>query len=148
MTRDDALMPEWMPRFNKWPNRALRLVAPYVPPLAVIVHRGRRSGREYRTPVAAFRMGSSVAIGLPYGTNSDWVRNLIVEGRGGLEQLGRLHRITNPRIVSDPALLPGPMRLPARRMRFLLVDLADRSDAADRPGVTGRDESESGRSPQ
>jgi hypothetical protein len=43
-------------RFNKRAtNRIQGLYAWLLPPWAVILHRGRRSGREYRTPLFAFR---------------------------------------------------------------------------------------------
>lgn len=43
-------------RFNKAVNNPVQgLYAWIVPPWAVILHRGRRSGRAYRTPVLAFR---------------------------------------------------------------------------------------------
>ena len=43
-------------RFNKRvTNRVQGLYAWLVPPWAVILHRGRRSGRPYRTPLVAFR---------------------------------------------------------------------------------------------
>jgi hypothetical protein len=58
----DSLMPSWLPQVNKLiTNPVQGLWAPYVPPYAVIVHRGRTSGRQYRTPVTAFRSGSRLA---------------------------------------------------------------------------------------
>ena len=43
-------------RFNRrLPNRVVRTVAGRrFSPVAVVVHRGRRSGRQYRTPVMPF----------------------------------------------------------------------------------------------
>lgn len=41
-----------MPRYL---NPLLRPIAGYLPPLALLHHRGRRSGRSYETPVQAFR---------------------------------------------------------------------------------------------
>ena len=48
-------------RFNKRvTNRIQGLYAWLVPPWAVILHRGRRSGRQYRTPLFAFRRGRTL----------------------------------------------------------------------------------------
>src|SRR5262249_1796055 len=51
-------LPRALARFNRLvTNRVLGVVAPWMPPFAVVVHRGRSSGRVYRTPVWAFRRG-------------------------------------------------------------------------------------------
>ncbi|MER7541675.1 nitroreductase family deazaflavin-dependent oxidoreductase [Actinomadura sp.] len=122
------LMPRWAPRFNKAvTNRIQGVYAPYVPPLAVIVHRGRRSGREYRTPVTAFRSGRRLIVGLPYGRDTDWVRNLLAEGRGGVQRMGRVRRIANPRVLTaaEAGDLPRPGRYAARWMDVLVADIED-----------------------
>ncbi len=54
-----------------------------LPPWAVILHRGRRSGRLYRTPVLAVRRGEHIAVRVLYGVESDWVRNLLAAGPRG-----------------------------------------------------------------
>ncbi len=48
-------------------NRIQGLYAWLLPPWAVIVHRGRRSGRNYRTPLFAFRRDRTIVIALLYG---------------------------------------------------------------------------------
>lgn len=99
----DRLAPPWLPAFNKrLTNRVQGLWAPYLPPYAVVVHRGRRSGREYRTPVVAVRSGRLLFVALPYGDRTDWVRNLLAAGRGGVERLGRLHRLSGARVTDVP----------------------------------------------
>ena len=61
-------------------NRIQGVYAWLVPPWAVILHRGRRSGRSYRTPVLAFRQDRTLVIALLYGEESDWLRNLRTAG--------------------------------------------------------------------
>jgi deazaflavin-dependent oxidoreductase (nitroreductase family) len=115
-------MPSWLPRYNRdFFNRVQGLWAPYVPPYAVIVHRGRKTGREYRTPVTAFRSGATIAVPLPYGTGCDWVRNLLAAGHGGVERAGRLHRISDPRIAEKPEEIPWAIRPVSRYMRVLVA---------------------------
>jgi hypothetical protein len=64
-------------RFNRRvTNRIQGLYAWLLPPWAVILHRGRRSGRHYRTPLFAFRRDRTLVIALLYGQESDWLRNL------------------------------------------------------------------------
>ncbi|MEU9023293.1 nitroreductase family deazaflavin-dependent oxidoreductase [Actinomadura sp. NPDC048394] len=120
------LMPRRLRRINKAvTNRVQGVYAPYLPPLAVIVHKGRASGREYRTPVTAFRSGDRLIVGLPYGADTDWVRNLLAEGRGGVERLGRVRRIGRPRVLTaaDAADLPAAARPLTRFMDVLVADL-------------------------
>src|SRR5947209_1283847 len=63
-------------RFNKLiNNRVQGVYAWLLPPWAVIHHRGRRSGRPYRTPLLAFKRDHTVIIALLYGEESDWLRN-------------------------------------------------------------------------
>ncbi|WIY00891.1 nitroreductase family deazaflavin-dependent oxidoreductase [Amycolatopsis mongoliensis] len=74
--------------------------------LAVVIHRGRRSGRTYRTPVRAFRRGDIVAIGANFGANSDWVQNILAAGEGELRLRGELCRLTEPRLLRLDELPP------------------------------------------
>lgn len=116
-------MPRRIARFNKVvTNRVQMLWAPRVAPWAVIVHTGRRSGREYRTPVLAFTRGSQVTIALGYGADSDWVRNLLAAGGGAIVRKGHEARLADPVVVA-----PGDTDLPRfaapwlRRVSHLLV---------------------------
>ena len=122
-----------VPRFMRGVNRAFtnRLMGPVaglVPPLAVVHHRGRKSGTLYRTPILAFPVEGGTLSPLPYGTDTDWVLNLLAAGGGTLEVAGREHDVENPRIVDAEealALVPGALR-PAVRLLdlpgFLLLD--------------------------
>ncbi len=74
--------------------------------LAVVIHRGRRSGRTYRTPVRAFRGSDIVAIGANFGAASDWVQNILAADEGELRLGGQLFRLTEPRLLSLDELPP------------------------------------------
>ena len=77
-------------RFNKVViNRIQGVYAWLVPPWGVILHRGRRSGPPYRTPVPAFRHGQALVVALLYGEESDWLRNLRAAGGGRVVGMGR-----------------------------------------------------------
>jgi deazaflavin-dependent oxidoreductase (nitroreductase family) len=75
-------------------NRVLGVVAPWLPPFAVVVHRGRSSGVERHTPVWAFHRGGRYVIAMTYGTDSDWARNVFAAGECGLLRFGRTLRLT------------------------------------------------------
>jgi deazaflavin-dependent oxidoreductase (nitroreductase family) len=125
--RKEAVLPGWMPRFNKaLINRAQRVWAPYLPPLALLTHHGRRSGNAYRTPVLAFRWGNRFAVPLPYGSNADWVRNVLAAGDFDIRRAGRHFHLTNPRIVLDPnpTGLARFLRGAVREIPVLVSDVA------------------------
>ncbi|RZS34831.1 deazaflavin-dependent oxidoreductase (nitroreductase family) [Herbihabitans rhizosphaerae] len=115
-------------RFNKrYANKVMRLVAPYVPPLALIVHKGRTSGAEYRTPVNAYRFGDQVAVVLYYG-ETDWVRNVLAAGEADLTRLGRTVHIANPTLVDsrDEALGSVLHVVSLRAKQVMLADVTGR----------------------
>ena len=108
----DALLPRSLARFNKVvTNRVQGVWAPYLPPYAMIVHRGRTSGTEYRTPVTAFRRGGALVVPLLYGDRSDWVRNVLAAGGGEVRRGGRVRRIVRPRVLESA---PGQSGQPGR----------------------------------
>ncbi|HUH69305.1 MAG TPA: nitroreductase, partial [Mycobacterium sp.] len=44
---------------------------------SAIRHAGRRSGKQYATPVVADRVADGFVIPLPYGTRVDWLQNVL-----------------------------------------------------------------------
>jgi len=131
MTLSDRLA-----RFNRAVlNRLVRTFAGRrFSPVAIVAHRGRRSGRPYRTPVIAFRRADGYVISLPYGPRRDWVRNVLAAGSCTLERGGRRLELTNPHVlVGDEgmALVPAPMRAGLRLFRVTRVlRLSDRTAAS------------------
>lgn len=89
-------------RFNRVAtNRVAGKIAGKAPGFGKIVHRGRRSGREYRTPVNVFRVPEGYVVALTYGPDTDWTRNVLAAGGCELETMGLQVKLTNPRIVHD-----------------------------------------------
>ncbi|HVP29353.1 MAG TPA: nitroreductase family deazaflavin-dependent oxidoreductase [Myxococcota bacterium] len=115
-----------LPRFLRQVNRVftnplMRTFAWRVPPLAVVHHVGRKSGRAYRTPVVAFPSGKGFVIPMTYGRDVDWARNLVAARGGEVEQRGERVALGNPRIVDfDAAEKSLP---PALRGIFRAMDL-------------------------
>jgi deazaflavin-dependent oxidoreductase (nitroreductase family) len=101
-------------------NPVQRLWAPRLRYMAVVEHRGRRSGRAYRTPVMAFVGDDQVCIVLNYGEQSDWVRNVMTAGSAELFNRGTRYALSKPRVLdADSAELPGAVRAissPGRRV--------------------------------
>jgi len=96
-------VPRQVARFNSHvTNRIQGVYAWLLPPWTVILHRGRRSGRPYRTPVLAFRVHEGLIVPVLYGEESDWVRNLL-KGGGYVVRAGRTFAVGPPRIVDSKA---------------------------------------------
>lgn len=76
----------------------------------------RKSGNIYRTPVMAFVEGRDLSVVLNYGTQSEWVRNVIAAGSADVVHRGKRYQLTGPRVVSTvSAELPPFMQ--AMRVR-------------------------------
>jgi deazaflavin-dependent oxidoreductase (nitroreductase family) len=82
-------------------NRLTRPIAPWVPGLGVIVHRGRTSGRTYQTPVNVFRTANGYLIALTYGRQSDWIKNVLAADGAELRTRGKRIRVRAPHVYHD-----------------------------------------------
>jgi deazaflavin-dependent oxidoreductase (nitroreductase family) len=127
-----ATLADRLARFNRrLPNRVIRTFAGRrLSPVALMVHQGRRSGRQYRTPVMPLPLGDGFLVSLPYGPERDWVRNVLAAGRCTLQRGGRRFELADPRLLDAAGaapLLPAALR-PALRVvpgiRFLRLSRA------------------------
>ncbi|MEU0535791.1 nitroreductase family deazaflavin-dependent oxidoreductase [Amycolatopsis tolypomycina] len=66
---------------------------------SALEHVGRRSGRSYTTPVVAGRVPGGFVVPLPYGTDVDWLRNVLAAGTANLRSRGITSVVTEPRII-------------------------------------------------
>lgn len=95
-------IPRAVRRWNKAGlNKVTRRIAPWVPGLGVVVHRGRRSGRVYQTPVNVFPAPGGYVLALTYGPDTDWVKNVLAAGGCELRTRGRTMQMTAPRLYHD-----------------------------------------------
>ena len=118
VARSQVILPMPLPRFiarvnRRVTNRLLGGLATRLPWFGVVVHTGRRSQRQYRTPVNVFRRGNRYIIALTYGPNSDWVRNVLAEGGCTLETRGQTLHLSRPWLFHDEGRggVPAPVRL-------------------------------------
>ncbi|HKS47893.1 MAG TPA: nitroreductase family deazaflavin-dependent oxidoreductase [Amycolatopsis sp.] len=96
------VLPKRLARFNRVAaNRVLGRLTPRLPGFGTIVHRGRRSGHTYRTPVSVFAVPHGYVVALTYGRDSDWVKNVLAEGGCELVTRGRTVKLSEPRVVHD-----------------------------------------------
>ena len=127
-----ATLADRLARFNRrLPNRVVRTFAGRrLSPVALMVHQGRRSGRQYRTPMMPLPLPDGFLVSLPYGPERDWVRNVLAAGRCTLQRGGRRFELAGPRLLDAAGaapLLPAALR-PALRLvpgiRFLQLSRA------------------------
>ena len=94
--------------------------------MAIIMHRGRKSGKPYETIVTAYRKGDVLAIALGHG-KTDWVKNVLAAGEADVHFIRRDVHIVNPRILpagSSADGLPWMAGLQARKIAVLVADIA------------------------
>jgi deazaflavin-dependent oxidoreductase (nitroreductase family) len=83
-------------------NKVTRPVFRWLPGMGVVVHRGRRSGRQYQTPVNVFpRPGGRYVVALTYGQDTDWCKNVLAAGGCELHSGGRIIELTSPLLFHD-----------------------------------------------
>jgi deazaflavin-dependent oxidoreductase (nitroreductase family) len=81
----------------------------YVPLYVLLRHRGRRSGRDYATPVVGMRVPGGFAIPMAFGEGADWYRNLVSAGGATMRKHGTEHRLVDPTAIDpDSAASPFP----------------------------------------
>ena len=66
---------------------------------SAIHHVGRKSGKEYTTPVWAIKVGRIFYVPLAYGETSDWCRNIMTSGDGVLDFHGERFTVYNPTTI-------------------------------------------------
>ena len=81
-----------------------RMWTGWLPPFATLVHKGRRSGKVYRTPVNVFNATvdgkPGFAILLTYGPDRDWLKNITAAGGCRMRHNGKTFDVGNPKVVS------------------------------------------------
>jgi len=81
----------------------------YVPVYILLRHRGRRSGRDYATPVVGLRVPGGLAIPMAFGEGADWYRNIVAAGSATIRRHGSEHQLVDPAAIDpDSATSPFP----------------------------------------
>lgn len=68
-------------------------------PNTVVEHVGRSSGKPYETPVVATPTPDGFAIALPYGQNTDWLKNVLAAGTATVRFDGSSYQVDAPTVV-------------------------------------------------
>jgi deazaflavin-dependent oxidoreductase (nitroreductase family) len=96
-------LPHWLARLNlRFSNLFMRPIASRLPWFGVLEHVGRRSGTKRQTALMAFRRGPDRwVMALTYGTDVQWLRNVVAAGHCRLLSRGRWIEVTDPRQFRD-----------------------------------------------
>ena len=95
-------------RMNRafWNPRAMETAGTPGAYASIIRHVGRTSGRDYETPVGAVATDDGFVIALPYGSQADWLKNVLASGRAVLVDEGFTYEVDQPEIIgSDEAAI-------------------------------------------
>jgi deazaflavin-dependent oxidoreductase (nitroreductase family) len=84
------------------------------PMFSLLHHRGHKSGRIYATPVTGFPRGGFFWLGLAFGENSGWARNVLAAGEADLRYRGTDYHLVEATVVESDDIkrdLPPVVRL-------------------------------------
>jgi deazaflavin-dependent oxidoreductase (nitroreductase family) len=93
-------LPQWLARFNRYfTNPIQRLWAGWAPGMGILEHAGRKSGKQYRTPLNVFPTENGVVIVLTYGPDRDWLKNITATGGAHMKRHGKTIGLVDPVVV-------------------------------------------------
>lgn len=128
-------IPRTVARVNRLvTNRIIGPVAGHVPGFGVIVHQGRRSGRQFRTPVNVFRVRDGYLVALTYGPKSDWVKNVMAAGGCVMQTRGHRIRMVGTRIIHDESRSEVPTAVRVVLGLLAVTDFLRLSPESQAPG--------------
>jgi deazaflavin-dependent oxidoreductase (nitroreductase family) len=121
---------------KRWMNRRQMRTAGTPGAYAGIVrHVGRTSGRAYETPVTIVATGDAFLVALPYGTGTQWLRNVLAAGSATIVTEGRTHAVERPELVPMATVVDAFPESDRKSFRLFKVDQALRLHPAV-PGST------------
>jgi deazaflavin-dependent oxidoreductase (nitroreductase family) len=92
---------------------------------ARVQHTGRRSGRSYLTPATARRAGGEIVMALTFGSQADWVRNILAAGQATIRLDGHTYEVAAPVLLnrSDRPAVARAAFNPVQRLFFVLLGI-------------------------
>jgi deazaflavin-dependent oxidoreductase (nitroreductase family) len=89
---------------------------------SVLRHSGRKSGKQYQTPVTARWTDDGFVIGLPYGPNVDWLKNVLAAGSATVVYEGGSYLCDGPEVIPAAAAAHGFSSRERQILRWMGVD--------------------------
>ena len=116
-------------------RRVVRFAARFVNPLVLLIagrrwmpivgilhHRGRRSGRQYATPIGMRPLGNGFVIPRTFSDNAAWYQNVKVAGEGRITYLGGNYRVVEPEVVDYATAKPAFPRYELAQFRLIGIN--------------------------
>jgi deazaflavin-dependent oxidoreductase (nitroreductase family) len=101
-----------------------------LPAFGILTHEGRKTGKQYRTPVNIFRFSDGFLIALTYGRDSGWVKNILAASSCQLETQGVHYHLIAPVVVNDRSRQRFPFVV---RVILALIDANDYLQLSNSP---------------
>ena len=77
-----------------------------VGPFSKLIHKGRRSGKIYKTPVVATFVDDKIIIPLSYGDQVDWLRNILAAKQCEIVYRRVRRTAQKPEVLSSKEVFP------------------------------------------
>jgi deazaflavin-dependent oxidoreductase (nitroreductase family) len=91
----------------------MKRFVPWAPGFGLVIHQGRKSGREYRTPVNIFRRRDGFVFALTYSSDVDWVKNVLAAEKCEVITHRKRYQLIAPELYVDQQQSEMPKVPPA-----------------------------------
>ena len=105
---------------------------------SIVRHRGRKSGVEYETPIGVVADGDGFLVALPYGSQTQWLRNVLAAGSATLVHEGTTYQVDRPVLIPLATVADRFSASDQRLFHLLRVEGCLRLHDAERAEATGR----------
>ena len=92
------------------------------PLYGVIEHRGRRSGKLFRTPVVVRPTKDGFIVPMPWGEGTDWYRNIRAAGGCTIRWKGRDYQLVDPQPLDAASVADAFDGLQRSMMKRLKIE--------------------------
>jgi deazaflavin-dependent oxidoreductase (nitroreductase family) len=94
----------------------------WMPVVGILHHRGRRSGRDYATPIGMRPLGDSFVIPRTFSENAAWYLNVKAAGWCAVTYLGSKHALIEPEVVDFAMAAPAFPRYELWQFRLIGIN--------------------------
>jgi deazaflavin-dependent oxidoreductase (nitroreductase family) len=88
----------------------------------ILIHTGRKSGKEYRIPVIAEPFENGFVFALTYGKKVDWYENVQARGSCSIIWKGKIYSLVHPQFISKETGLCAFPRVFRRGLKIMQIN--------------------------
>lgn len=125
MRRKSPIVLDTVRRFNRsFTNpRVARTAGTSGANASLVRHAGRTTGRCHETPIGVHAFSTGFVVALPYGTRTDWLKNVLASGSATIVDGGATYPVHEPTVVPTSQVARHLPRKELRLLRLFKVDL-------------------------